>query len=455
VQELADKDINGLHMLLRFGTANFLSIRDYQELSLVASALTDSPGEPFRVPQLNHAVLPVAAIYGANASGKSNFMAALRALRALVANSHRVGKAGSPIPVTPFRLDSESENKPTQFDIDFVHHDVRFHFSCEVTSEHVVRERLDAYPQGRRQNWYTRKGMRFNFGKNLKGENRSVESVCRDNSLFISAAVASNHEQLTEVSRFFFDSLEFFDPAPIRTTLNPKYEKYWQDKSYKKMLVALLRAADVGIVDFDIEISQPTDVEIQMRRGLNDLFRQYALSSGDATEPFTEEAINAVTATIKLKHAGAQRTVALDFGSESRGTQQYANLLMPTFQVLASGRCLLIDEIDSSLHPLISNKIIGLFHSQRSNPKQAQLIFTTHDTNLLSRDLLRRDEIWFTEKDEGATRLYPLSDIKTRKNDNIERGYLEGRYGAIPFVGDFESIFGEGESGIQSNGKAP
>ena len=147
---------------------------------------------------------------------------------------------------------------------------------------------------------------------------------------------------------------------------------------------------------------------------------------------------DAMFGTVEFRHRTASGAGAfLPREAESAGTLSFLRAAMTATSSLAAGHVLAIDELDTSLHPLLARSIVGLFQSPKTNPKGAQLLFTTHDTNLLDRRTLRRDQVWFTEKDgSGATCVYPLTDIKTRKTDNIQRGYLQGRFGAIPFIGD-------------------
>jgi uncharacterized protein len=431
-------------MMLRFGTSNWRSLRDFQELSLVATALKDGGPAVLDVPSLGIRVLPGAAIYGANASGKSNFLSAISFLRTLVLTSHSQGKPDSEISLTPFRLDPAAATRGCQFLIDFLHNDVRFHFGVEIDPTRVRKEYLYAYPQRRRQLWYEREGENYTFGKTLRGENKATQSITRSNSLFLSAAVASNHEQLSAVAKFFDDSLVFSGQMPRFS--DRRFAKYLSEIEYKNRIVAFLQAADLGISDLQREIPPITEKDREVFVRIGEFFR--TLTELELPTNFaSEESIENARAKLLFTHKGSSGDVALELESESRGTQQLLSLLAPILHVLDHGHTLFVDELDTSLHPLLSKKLISLFGSAAANPKGAQLIFTTHDTNLLDPTLLRRDQIWFAEKNlEGASSIYPLSDIQTRRSDNIERGYLEGRYGAIPFLGNFDVLIADGKS---------
>lgn len=424
-------------MLLRFAVTNWRSIRDRQELSLVASTLKDEElVKPFEVPGLTERVLPAAAIYGANASGKSNLILALRFFRWFVLNSHS-RKPGSRIPIEPFRLSQQAPE--STFEIDFIHLNTRYEYHLSLAAEKVTKEHLYAYPSKRRQVWFERSEQQFSFGKSLRGKNATIQELTRPDSVFLSSAASLNHEQLTEVLAYFRDCMLMYEELPPFAF--GKYEKYARDSSARQRIVDFLKAADVGIEDVS---SSDTERDESIQRMMKDMMAVFKTHMPDVPE----EALLPPNAPPRLSftHRSSQGLIQLSLENESRGTRNFLNMLPPVLEALDSGSTLIVDEIDTSLHPLLAKKLVLLFQQSSSNRGNAQIIFTTHDTNLLARDLLRRDQVWFTEKDrDGSTTLYPLSDIKTRKGDNIEKGYLEGRYGAVPYLGDIDGLF-EGEA---------
>lgn len=408
-------------MLLRFSASNYRSLKDEQELSLIASSLAGVPDGVTQVEGLNHGVLRVAAIYGANASGKTNVLRALHFMATAVEDSQTTWKPDQPIPRQPFRLDESSRSRASQFEVDILIERTRYQYGFSVDTERVLEEWLFAFPSGRRQMWYRRKSDGISFGRNLAGENRVIERMTRPNSLFLSAAAQSNHEQLTPVYRWFSTQLTFITNdrhGPPVDTLDAS-----ENARLKRRIEAMLGAADLGLLGFEM-------TERPVEEATRKLFAlmQEVLPSGAAMP----EKVPEVRFFHECEH-GAKVTLGL--GSESDGTVAFFALLGPVVEALDGGGILCVDELDSSLHPLLALEIVRLFNDSTRNPRGAQLVFNTHDTNLLDLNVLRRDQIWFTEKDRcGATHLYPLTDFMPRENENLHRGYLQGRYGAVPFL---------------------
>lgn len=412
-------------MLIRFRVKNFRSLREPQELSLVASSLKDLPDAVFRSEGVTEGLLRVAAIYGANASGKTNVLKALSLMRLVVIASQRDWQPEGDIPRNPFLLDSESHRRPSLFDLDFLHKDVRYQYGFELDSKSILEEWLYAYPSGRRQLWFKREGKSFTFGKNLQGENKTIESLTRNNSLFLSAAAQNNHPNLLPIYNWFSDSAVFVFPYGVIS--EQLINDVCANESVRNAVWQFLSAADLGLTGFNVETELADDNYKTIFATLKGLMPK------NVKLPPTPEKISRLV----LRHKGAvEPEVPLRQEDESAGTLAYFKLLGPAVIAIASGSTFFVDELDASLHPILAREIVRLFNESKSNPNGAQLIFTTHDTNLLDKSLLRRDQIWFTEKDTtGGTHLYPLSDFKPRKNENLEHGYLQGRYGAVPFIG--------------------
>lgn len=415
-------------MIIRFNAENYRSIRGRQELTLVASnSLKDESDSLIRVGQSENYLLPVAAIYGANASGKTNVLRSLSFMSSAVESSHRDWEPDKGIPRKPFALD-ESINRPSSFEAEFALDGTRYRYGFTVDSEKVLEEWLYAYPSGKQQQWFTRSETperKFNFGRNLPGEkNRTIEGLTRSNSLYLSAAAQNNHEALVPIYNFFVEDIRF---SFSRHRRGGETEHMCSEEGYRRTLLEYLRAADLGITGVRTE---QTEVDDDMKRVFSAI-RGLLPPTPDLEIP------SKMTNTL-FQHAGqSESKMELLLNQESEGTVAYFALLGPVIKTIENGGVLCIDELDSSLHPLLALELVRAFMDRKRNPKSAQLIFNTHDTNLLNSNLvkLRRDQIWFTEKDSfGATHLYPLSDFRPRKNENLERGYLQGRYGAIPFL---------------------
>jgi len=411
-------------MLLRFGVRNFRSIRDTQELSLVASSLDDTAGGLIDCPAIGSCLLPAIVLYGANASGKTNVVRALRWMRQAVLQSQTRFDANAGVPRERFALAPSAETAETLCDLDFVLDSVRYHYGFTASDEAFTREWLYAFPSGRRQVLFEREGKHFEFGRHLRGRNRVIADLTRPNSLFLSAARQNDHEELSRISNFF----RSFRAEPARPSAT--YE------NIDPRAVAFLQDLATGVVGFRRTKVDPAEDAVAFIQALFKLIaEQGALSESELNR--AADAMRNKRYKLELAHSGqsGQQTF-LGFDDESDGTQRLLLLLTPAFRALDEGALMVVDELDASLHTRACEALLALFALPKTNPKGAQLIATTHDTNLLRSRYLRRDQVWFTEKDaNGATHLYPLTDFRTRKGDNLERGYLQGRYGAIPFSG--------------------
>lgn len=416
-------------MLIEFRVENHRSIKDEQALTLAAGRGGDpDDARPRRVVGATEPLLPSAALYGANASGKSNLLMALAFLRDAVVYSHRSWSPEGGVPRDPFAWRDSAV--PSLFEITFIVDATRFEYGFTTDGQAFLEEWLYAWPLGHKQVWFERERQDVKFGEKLKGENRVVADVTRPNALFLSASAQLQHEQLRPVyrwiSRIQVESLPHARPRPrnlswARLGLSPGGEQgslfpHLEEgvrETRLTSLLELLRAADVGILDAKL-VDEP------------DPYQARGPSAGIRRRVF-------------LRHQGSDAGW-LPLEEESHGTQTIFRLAAPLLEVIERGGVLVVDELEKSLHPLLAQQIVRQFNDPTLNPKNAQLIFSTHDTNLLGTVVgdptLRRDQIWLTEKDkEGATQIYPLTDYQPRKQENLERGYLQGRYGAIPFLG--------------------
>ena len=403
-------------MLLRFTVTNHLSVRDRQELSLVSSSLSDrKDGLIECASSPSGTVLPAVLVYGANASGKSNLVDAIRAMREMVMFSHtRAGPEDGIPPRQHFRLDRASDSKPSTFEIDFVLGGVRHHYGFEATGRAFAGEWLMDYPSGRARTLFERAGSDFRFGRALKGRNRLIADLTRANSLFLSAAAQQDHEQLSAV----YAHIAGIGGVGGWSISGRFASELLAEEELDSRVLEFLGRADTGVVDYRQRVIELSETDKQLMGKLSQL--------GVQTPPER-------TPLIELAHRGPQGDVYLELERESAGTRRLLVVLGQLFDALDAGMPLVVDELDVSLHTQASLALVELFCSPRTNPNGAQLIATVHDTNLLDAPILRRDQIWFAEKcPEGATVIYPLTDIRTRKGDNLERGYLQKRYGATP-----------------------
>lgn len=418
-------------MLLRLCVTNHRSFREPTELSMVATRLSDEPSHRHEAAGTDHGVLPVMALYGANASGKTNLVHALRRLRSEVVESFAERKPDEPIPHSPFLLDRNTGAAPTTLSVDFIVEEVHYEFGVCFDSERIHEEWLYAWPEKRRQIWYHRKSDEtepYTFGGNFKGQKKLIAKLTRPNSLFLSAGAQHNHEQLGPIYRWFSELRK------TRALRSEGYPLFFSASSllaphHRKTVRTLLAQADLGVVDFRSSENVPITKKLQ------EVANQGALPE-DVRDALQEQIRENPLLTIELAHQGTDGAAHfLPPELESHGTTLLLKHCEVMLDVLANGSMLVVDELDASLHPRLGAAIAGLFTNPASNPNGAQLLFTTHDESLIP--ALRRDEVVFAEKDSaGASTLVPLSDYETRKRDDIRQGYADGRFGGVPMLGD-------------------
>ena len=428
-------------MLVEFRVKNFRSFRDEQVLSLVASKDTELDVNCATEGKLR--LIKAAGIYGPNASGKSNLIKAIDIMRGIVLNSANY-KPGKKLPVKPFLLDDESQKNPSSFEVIFYHEDIRYQYGFSATNERILEEWLLAYPKGRSrdnaQTWFHRTFNKLStvwkFSSFLKGERENLKNKTRDNALFLSVAAQWNNKQLTNVYEWFKDKLRIinhsYELRPITACMLLSSED--DDEITKKMrssITTLMKSADLGICNINVKKLTLDRESLKFPEDMPDEVREQFLQKLE--DRFQVEMLH------QNKETGKIFSLLLE--EDSKGTQCFFKLLGPWGQAISKGITIFIDELDASLHPLLTRELIAVIQLSEINRSNAQLIFATHDTTLLNPELFRRDQIWFTEKDKsGNTQLYSMSDYKERKprkGEAMQKGYLAGRYGAIPILEAF------------------
>ena len=417
-------------MLIEFNVKNYRSLKDEQTLSLTQAKggeLVDINTFKSNAPSPAK-LLKTVAIYGANASGKTNFLRAVQTMKSIVLESATKWQRGDVLPVNPFLLDVTSAEQSSEFEVVFITGGVRYQYGFAVSSKRVVEEWLLAFPKGRPQRWFTRvwnremKTYEWDMGNSFSGQKQLWQDATRSNALFLSTAVQLNSEQLQPVYDWFKKTLNILSLEGHHPGFTASLCK--NDNERVKIL-EFLKAADLGIHDLSVETEKmsvkhlPDDMPEELKRQL--------------LEKMKDSDIFNIRTIHKTKHGKA---VSFEFDDESDGTQKFFALAGPILDTLKNGYVLFIDELHDNFHPKMVQFLVDVFHNNESNPNNAQLIFTTHETSILSQEIFRRDQIWFCEKDKKqATRLYPLTDFSPRKGrENIEAGYLSGRYGALPYL---------------------
>lgn len=421
-------------MLLQFGVENFRSFRDRAELSMVSTRFKDEPQHRFDAPGVDHGVLPVMALFGANASGKSNLLAAFETMRDEVTNSFD-RKPDARMGFHPFRLGDSDALGVTTFDIDFLLDGVRYTYGFRYDAQQVHEEWLYAFPDSYRQVWFHRNTAEdepFYFGPSLKGRKQIIAELTRPNSLLLSTAAQHNQKQLSPIYSWFSRDVAIVDGLMGRGFPTFHANSVLLAPHRRAVVTELLRLADLGVTNFkvrDLPGPEPSFVESLPEE-----------ERGELMEKLSDQK------SVELGHrTKSGKTRFLPSSDESHGTQMLLFHSNSVLSALEAGQLLIIDELDASLHPRLSAALIRMFTDPDANPNGAQLVFTTHDESLFQH--VRRDSVVFTEKDGGgASRLVPLAEFKTRERDDIGRAYAQGRFGGTPITGDLAGAIARHQS---------
>lgn len=400
-------------MILEFCVRNYLSLRNETKVSFLATSLKESLSEAndtMPVSDMGVSLVRSAVVYGANASGKTNLLKAIAFFKRFVMNSFKNSQAGESIDVDNFRLNASTVNEPTTMEATFTDGGFIYRYGFEVDSKAVQSEWLYQRVCKKRAKevevFYREANETSVHAKSPLLQELVSKRMVRSNALLLSTAAQFNEPKAVKILQWL---------SNVQVLFCSEDEKLWQDairkfdnEAMRKRITDFARYADLGIERID-----------KIDNRIVSTHRQYDNEGRETND------------------------VVLSFsGNESEGTIKYVSLAYPIIQALDNGYFLVIDELDSKLHPLLIRKIIVLFNSADTNPKGAQLLFTTHDTFLLSAGLFRRDQIWFTQKDSfGATETYSLAEYKVRSGSPYEKDYLTGKYGATPILGDMENIF--------------
>lgn len=414
-------------MLIEFSVANYLSFRERVTLSMVAAnddalpdnCIVDADGTGMNL-------LKSVAIWGPNASGKSNIVKALDFARRLVLNSSKESQSEEPIGRMPFKLSSACIGAPSEFEFVFLHEDVRYQYAFAVTDERVCAESLHRLQKGRSrpQRVFVRdSGQNYDIGRAWQGELNPLAGRTRENTLFVSAAAQWNSEICRLVLGWFGRNRTMSKHVPEDITA----AMVQSTPEMHDRVMTYLTEGDVGIRGFTV--SEIPFLDSEGFHGLPDILQESLRKS----MPADRKQLRIST----LHQTDEGEEVSFRLSEESDGTIRLFAFAGPWIDVMMNGRVLAIDEFDAELHALLSRWLLAKFHNANLNSK-GQLIFTTHNTELLDLKLFRRDQIWLVEKDRsGATKLFSLWDFDetVRKDESVRKRYLEGRYGAIPILG--------------------
>jgi AAA15 family ATPase/GTPase len=418
-------------MLVEFTVANFRSFQDAMTLSMVAANLVakDKTVDTSNLIKIDGetSLLKTAVIYGANASGKSNLLKALIFMRWFLVNSSKESQSIDKIGVEPFKLGLYGETSPSHFELVFIMDGIRYRYGFEADRNQVSAEWLYYVPSSRETIVFSRKDHVITASKKFDAE--GIDKRTRNNALYLSVCAQFNVPLAEKILAWVSDKLNVLSGLHDHHYRDYTAGSFDTDTNQLK-INSLIKALDIGISGIKVE-RNTLDIDTLPSSMPEELKKLITRGSDSYTK------VSVKTTHKKYGIDGSfigEEEFDLD-DNESDGTQKLFALAGPLLNALNEGEVLVVDELDSRLHPLVTLAIIRLFSSEESNSRNAQLIFVTHDTNLLDKSLFRRDQIWFTEKNRyGATSLYSLAEFKIRNDASFESDYIKGKYGAIPFI---------------------
>ena len=425
-------------MLIEFKFKNYRSFRDEAELSMEATGLGTFKN---CLIAYNHTkLLPGVAIYGKNGGGKSNVIRAFWLSVQFIKNAQRTQHEKAVIPVVPFTLNDYSRNEPTEFQFIYTMDDIKYWYSFAATREKVIRESLYHAPKGQKALVFSRREQAFTFTEE-KAKRKLISETVAENQLFFSVACTMNDSACANAMKWFRERIFFSrDYADIPKQLLD----YSNDSNMLKAISDYAKTADLGIEDMQFEINSkevddlefPENMPEGIKMALSQFIHVLAETSNNSETRLKMGEVRATSKHQGINADGTAELFSLDLEDESDGTRKLMSLAPAIESVLNNGGILLVDEIERELHPLLVDFIIAKFQSKETNKKGAQIIFTTHNTELMSMELLRKDQLYFADKNQqdGSSELYSISEFGTKTAENIRKGYLIGKYGATPNI---------------------
>jgi len=427
-------------MLIEFRFKNYRSFRDEATLSMEATGLSSFKNSLIPLTSTVK-LLPACAIYGKNGGGKSNVIRAFWLAVQFIRNAQRTQHERAVIPVNPFSLNDYSKDEPTEFDFVYTVNGIKYWYGFSATREKVFSEYLYHAPKGQKALIFNRTGQEFSFTEE-KTKRSMIGEMVAENQLFFSVACTMNDAPCVAAMRWFRDQVYFSrDYSDIPRQLL----EYSEDKNMLKAISDYAKAADLGIQDMQFEFdskelkdddSLPKDIPDGIKTALVQFMHVLSETSNNG-----EVRLKMGEVTAKASHQGQTKdgkkaSYLIDLADESDGTRKLMALAPAIESALRTGGILLVDELERELHPKLVNYIIAKFQSKTANPNGAQIVFTTHNTELMNLELLRKDQLYFVDKQDkdGASELYSISEFATRTTDNIRKGYLVGKYGATPDI---------------------
>ena len=420
-------------MLLNFTFKNYMSYADTCDFSMLANK--DKSHEDNLIKIGKDRISKTRIIYGSNASGKTSFINALDFIKIFSMMSNNLVE-NNRIGVNPYKFRKDAYKVPSEFSLTFVKNNVKYNYSFSCTYEKVINEKLDVYNSAKPTNIFTRTNTDdYKFNTDVKKLNE-IKTKNTKNKLYLLTAATWNYEKVKTVVEYILNDIIVLHDISQPTKYNINYIIEHNDlEEYKKFCLDFLNNADISISDFEINMQKVKELG-KRAEFMTKIMNVIVNNDPEKMDKFGNSDIFNIKTIHNIKDEDSSNSYPLELIEESIGTQQLFYFAPALFYTFKEGKTLLIDEIDKSLHPLLVEYIIKKFYDAEINTKNAQLICNTHDTNLLNLDIFRRDEIWFTERNNAtaSTEMYALSDFSPRKDENIEKAYLLGRYGGIPFI---------------------
>lgn len=420
-------------MLVEFTVGNYRSFRDPVTLSMTPAKISskDKRLDTDNIFDANERtrLLKSAAVYGANASGKSNLVQAMSLMQDLVLSSFAERRATTPIDVREYRLDTETVDQPSLFEVVFISLGKQYRYGFEVSRNRVESEWLFWVPTRQEARLFVREGKEIKTSKRFAKEAKGLQDKTRPDVLFLSVVAQFNGPIAMEI-------LEWFERLQVLSGLDDAAGRWhslqgFTNDAYRTEITDFVKHLDLGIEDIHVE-----DIHVEK------------IPLPETVQPSLfgyEPQVRIVISTLHQMYGSGGKVIGTEKfdldKDESDGTKKLFSIAGLVLDALQDGGITIVDELDARLHPLITRALVRMFHDTETNRANAQLIFTTHDTNLLDKALLRRDQIWLTEKDRrGCSHLHSLVEYKVRNDASYEKDYLRGKYGAIPFINVVERI---------------
>ncbi len=428
-------------MLITFKVSNYRSFRDESVLSMLAAGLKEY--KESLIPYGSKKVLPAAAVYGKNGGGKSNLVRALWLGVQFVRNAQRTQHEKASIPVQPFSLNDSSQIEPTSFEYTYMQDGIKYVYGFSATRTKIVTEYLYHNPRGQKATIFERNGQEFSFPVDTERKKKEmISEAVASNQLYFAVSCTMNYKPCIAAMKWFRESVVF---SRDYTDIPNQIIQHAEDAGMLKAIVSAAQKADIGIQDMKFEISNrelinqgelPDNLPDDIKAALQNLMNALTSAPNEAEAKLRVSELKATALHYGVSKTGEIKYYPLELADESDGTKHLMALAPAIEKTLSNGGVLIVDEIEKEMHPLLVEYIVARYQSKKSNKNGAQIVFTTHNTELLNMEVLRRDQIYLVDKDKktGASELYNITEFSPRPDENIHKGYLVGKYGAVPIL---------------------